>query len=200
MSTNHNCFEEKGEPKWIRTDVPLLTSITPYRWAKPAHGNGGAHGLETWAVVNRSDCHWLPDSPLFRCPLPPSHFLPPVDWATASRKQSQHFSSNNNNISGHFYSVARQVRCWKALSGCAVATLSHSGGELSVFDSSLTGNDTPLGPLEETKLSRHTAGTKKTLKSWSSCYDTRLVHCTGMGKDFNHNASSIESRCYRTGK
>ena len=24
-------FEEKGEPKWIRTVAPLLTSITPYR-------------------------------------------------------------------------------------------------------------------------------------------------------------------------
>ena len=24
-------FEEKGEPKRIRTDVPLLTSLTPYR-------------------------------------------------------------------------------------------------------------------------------------------------------------------------
>ena len=24
-------FEEKGEPKWIRTEVPLLTSLTPYR-------------------------------------------------------------------------------------------------------------------------------------------------------------------------
>ena len=23
--------EEKGEPKWIRTEVPLLTSLTPYR-------------------------------------------------------------------------------------------------------------------------------------------------------------------------
>ena len=30
-------FEEKGEPKRIRTEIPLLTSITPYRWAKPAH-------------------------------------------------------------------------------------------------------------------------------------------------------------------
>ena len=30
-------FEEKGEPKRIRTEVPLLTSLTPYRWAKPAH-------------------------------------------------------------------------------------------------------------------------------------------------------------------
>ena len=24
-------FEEKGEPRRIRTDVPLLTSLTPYR-------------------------------------------------------------------------------------------------------------------------------------------------------------------------
>ena len=24
LSTNHNLFEEKREPKWIRTDVPLL--------------------------------------------------------------------------------------------------------------------------------------------------------------------------------
>ena len=24
-------FEEKGEPKWIRTEVPLFTSLTPYR-------------------------------------------------------------------------------------------------------------------------------------------------------------------------
>ena len=30
-------FEERGEPKRIRTEVPLLTSLTPYRWAKPAH-------------------------------------------------------------------------------------------------------------------------------------------------------------------
>ena len=37
VSTNHNLFEEKGEPKQIRTEVPLLTSLTPYRWAKPAH-------------------------------------------------------------------------------------------------------------------------------------------------------------------
>ena len=29
-------FEEKGEPTWIRTEVPLLTSLTPYRQAKPA--------------------------------------------------------------------------------------------------------------------------------------------------------------------
>ena len=31
MSTNHNLFEEKGEPKRIRTEVPPLTSLTPYR-------------------------------------------------------------------------------------------------------------------------------------------------------------------------
>ena len=30
-------FEEKGESKRIRTEVPLLTSLTPYREAKPAH-------------------------------------------------------------------------------------------------------------------------------------------------------------------
>ena len=31
VSTDHNLFEEKGEPKRIRTEVPLLTSLTPYR-------------------------------------------------------------------------------------------------------------------------------------------------------------------------
>ena len=31
-------FEEKGELKWSRTEVLPLTSLTPYRWAKPAHG------------------------------------------------------------------------------------------------------------------------------------------------------------------
>ena len=35
MSTNHNLFDEKGEPKQYRTEV--LPSITPYRYAKPAH-------------------------------------------------------------------------------------------------------------------------------------------------------------------
>ena len=37
VSTNHNLFEEKGEPKRIQTEALLLTSLTPYRWAKPAH-------------------------------------------------------------------------------------------------------------------------------------------------------------------
>ena len=30
-------FKEKGQPKRIRTEVPLLISLTPYRWAKPTH-------------------------------------------------------------------------------------------------------------------------------------------------------------------
>ena len=38
VSTNHNLFEEKGEPKRYRTEVLPLTSQTPDRWAKPAHG------------------------------------------------------------------------------------------------------------------------------------------------------------------
>ena len=37
VSTNHNLFEEKGEPKRCRTEVLPLTSLTPYRWAEPAH-------------------------------------------------------------------------------------------------------------------------------------------------------------------
>ena len=30
-STNHNLFEEKGEPKLYRTEVLPLTNLTPYR-------------------------------------------------------------------------------------------------------------------------------------------------------------------------
>ena len=40
VSTNHNLSEEKGEPKRYRTEVLPLTSLTPYRWAKPAHRRG----------------------------------------------------------------------------------------------------------------------------------------------------------------
>ena len=36
VSTNHNLFEEKGEPKRYRTEVLPLTSLTPYHLAKPA--------------------------------------------------------------------------------------------------------------------------------------------------------------------
>ena len=32
-------FEERGEPKRNRTEVLLLTSLTPYLWAKPALSN-----------------------------------------------------------------------------------------------------------------------------------------------------------------
>ena len=31
VSTNHNLFEEKGEPKRYRTDDLPLTNLTPYR-------------------------------------------------------------------------------------------------------------------------------------------------------------------------
>ena len=31
VSTNHNLFEEKGEPKRYRTEVFPLTSLPPYR-------------------------------------------------------------------------------------------------------------------------------------------------------------------------
>ena len=31
VSTNHNLLEEKGEPRWYRTEVLPLTSLTPYR-------------------------------------------------------------------------------------------------------------------------------------------------------------------------
>ena len=37
LIVTNTIFEEKGEPKRIRTEVPLLTSLTPYREAKPAH-------------------------------------------------------------------------------------------------------------------------------------------------------------------
>ena len=37
VSTNHNLSEEKGEPKRYRTEVLSRTSLTPYRYAKPAH-------------------------------------------------------------------------------------------------------------------------------------------------------------------
>ena len=37
VSANHNLVDEKGEPKRYRTEVLPLTSLTPYRQAKPAH-------------------------------------------------------------------------------------------------------------------------------------------------------------------
>ena len=35
VSTNHNLFEEKGEPKRIRTEVLPLASLTPLITARP---------------------------------------------------------------------------------------------------------------------------------------------------------------------
>ena len=37
VSTDHNLFEERGEPKRYRAEVLPLTNLTPYRKAKPAH-------------------------------------------------------------------------------------------------------------------------------------------------------------------
>ena len=44
VSTHHNLFEEKGEPKRYRTEVLPLTNLTPYRYAKPAHERAHASG------------------------------------------------------------------------------------------------------------------------------------------------------------
>ena len=46
--------EEGGEPKRNRTEVILLTSLTPYRWAKPAHKSLPAMLLAEWAFKNQS--------------------------------------------------------------------------------------------------------------------------------------------------
>ena len=37
VSTNHNLFEEKGEPKRYRNRGPSAANLTPYRLANPAH-------------------------------------------------------------------------------------------------------------------------------------------------------------------
>ena len=37
VSTNHNLFEEKGEPKQNWAEALLLTSLMPYHKARPAH-------------------------------------------------------------------------------------------------------------------------------------------------------------------
>ena len=42
VSTNHNLSEEKGEPKRYQTEVLPLTSLAPYRWAKPADCSGSS--------------------------------------------------------------------------------------------------------------------------------------------------------------
>ena len=45
VSANHNLSEDKGEPKRYRTEVLPLTSLTPYRQAKPAHLTSARFGL-----------------------------------------------------------------------------------------------------------------------------------------------------------
>ena len=51
-------FEEKGEPKRIRTEVPLLTSLTPYRWAKLARrGSDLTSCLWVTCVLKPGICH-----------------------------------------------------------------------------------------------------------------------------------------------
>ena len=48
-------FEEKGEPKRIRPEVPLFTSITPCRSAKPAQSQrrwGLTGGCEDCSLVD----------------------------------------------------------------------------------------------------------------------------------------------------
>ena len=38
VSTKHNISEKKGKPKRYRSEVLPLTSLKPYRQARPAHG------------------------------------------------------------------------------------------------------------------------------------------------------------------
>ena len=59
-------FDDKGEPKQNRTEVPRLTSLTPYCWAKLAH-----------SVFNppRSPPH-TPYTPSPHVTFAPSHFTP----------------------------------------------------------------------------------------------------------------------------
>ena len=52
VSTDHNLFEEKGEPKRNRAEAFLLTSLTPYRSAKPAHrAMGLVIPVRIWFIV-----------------------------------------------------------------------------------------------------------------------------------------------------
>ena len=47
QSPQTTTFEEKGEPKRYRTEVLPLTSLTPYRSAKPAHALIEVHTNDT---------------------------------------------------------------------------------------------------------------------------------------------------------
>ena len=78
-------FEEKGEPNRIRTEVLPLTSLPPYRWAKPAHKDDddddrfyialfsapGANSLRLCPSVQSTQCHDLgPPRGISKRPLP----------------------------------------------------------------------------------------------------------------------------------
>ena len=54
VSTNHSLFEEKREPKRYRTEVLPLTSLTPYRQAKPAHCRPRYSGSGLYSLGGRS--------------------------------------------------------------------------------------------------------------------------------------------------
>ena len=54
VSTNHNLFEEKEQPKRCRTVVLPLTNLTPYHWAKPAHK---AKSDDDELMLNVLRCH-----------------------------------------------------------------------------------------------------------------------------------------------
>ena len=53
-------FEEKGEPKRYRTEVLPLTSLPPYRWAKPALWSVAAcwarYSVSLWQLAVISHC------------------------------------------------------------------------------------------------------------------------------------------------
>ena len=65
VSTNHNLFEEKGEPKRYRTEVLPLTSLTPYRWAKPAHNSVSIRTIVVLFVLMKTLLAAINDTPCF---------------------------------------------------------------------------------------------------------------------------------------
>ena len=72
-------FEEKGEPKQIWTKVPLLTSLTAYRLAKPAHWNFVPQCLvKGWAVYVTGLCHLVCPGLLMGCLFDCLSFWPQV--------------------------------------------------------------------------------------------------------------------------
>ena len=72
--------EDGGEPKRNRTEDLLLTSLAPYRWAKPALDYQwwwllGLSAGNTICDVRRSDWLKLPGQLAARNPLPHLHLL-----------------------------------------------------------------------------------------------------------------------------